>query len=476
MRPGAILEGFSLDSPRKIAKNHDTMRKAPSILSHFLLWMHRTEDIQTRILLFRHPKVSLFMAMALLIGPFHADAGPVCTWIYSLDSYCDSTLMQDTNGLLIGTTVGPSSVLYPYGTIFSASTNVVLPPPTRGPASTIYGFKIPTGGKPEAGTILVSDGTSKLIFGTAAYLGASNTLFPTGMGSVYNTAGLSLPNPTVYHFGKVLNSKGQPLDGANPRSTLVAGADGFVYGTTYEGGSNGYSGNGLGYGTVFRLASLSLDLTSLHSFTGADGANPTGLTFGSDGNLYGVASFGGSNTTVVQTNGKTGFGTIYKITTNGDLTVLYSFGTLTNSAGNALDGCEPNPLLQGSDGNFYGTTTYGGSNTTVVDTTNDIGYGTFFQLSTNGVFTLLYSFGSITNSDGVPLDGASPSGPLAEGLDGNFYGVTQYGGPTNTGTVYRMTPQGLLTTLYTCGTNRAHTDPPPPPSRFRRAFIRAADC
>jgi uncharacterized repeat protein (TIGR03803 family) len=418
----------------------------------------------------------LIGALAFLMAP-EARAGVTCTWLYAIDGHSDATLVQDSKGTLYGTTIGPEVKItgtlgaYTYGTLFEASTN--------GPSETYFPLeRVPgltniwifpndddsllsgLGGEPNAGVIL---GPSESLIGTTAFYGNSNTLFPTGMGCVYGFfTNRPPPSPRYYHFGGVLNSHGQPLDGASPRSTLAAASNNYLYGTTYEGGSNGYSSGGLGYGTVFKLNTNGFALTSLHSFAGTDGANPTGLTFGSDGNLYGVASFGGSNTAVVETNGKTGFGAIYKITTNGALTVLYSFGTMTNLAGNALDGSQPNPLLQGTDGNFYGTTAFGGSNTTIVDSSQDVGYGTFFQISTNGAFIPLYSFGSVTNSAGVPLDGANPSGPLVEGLDGNFYGVTQFGGPTNTGTIFRMTPQGTLTTLYTFGTNSGIRDPGDP--------------
>ena len=71
--------------------------------------------------------------------------------------------------------------------------------------------------------------------------------------------------------------------------------------------------------------------------------------------------------------------------------------------------------MQGSDGNFYGTTEYGGTNG---------GYGTVFKISTNGALTSLYSFGSVQDTNGVALDGAYPAAGLVQGSDGNFYGTT----------------------------------------------------
>ena len=163
-------------------------------------------------------------------------------------------------------------------------------------------------------------------------------------------------------------------------------------------------------------------LTTLHSFgvftNGANGGMPgpsAGLVQGSDGNFYGTAQYGG-------TNG--GHGTVFKISTGGALTRLYSF-----TGGN--DGAGPNGVVQGSDGNFYGTTHFGGTN----------GLGTVFQISTNGALTSLYSF---TGSD----DGGNPSGGLVQGSDGNFYGTTGSGGANQVGTVFKISTNGALTSLY----------------------------
>jgi uncharacterized repeat protein (TIGR03803 family) len=438
------------------------MKGTFAILSRLLPWMCRMNFVLARRLRLFHLRTLLLVTAGLLAAPNNTRADPVVDWLYGFTDNCDATLVQYTNGLLLGTTVG-FDLAFSYGTLFGASTNGLKAPDFAGPTN-IATFTSSSGGEPNAGVIVAPNGS---IMGTTAFQGSNNTIFPKGMGSVYSTFP-NFPLARIYHFGSDLNSERQPLDGASPRSTLAVAADHFFYGTTYEGGSNGYASDGLGYGTIFKLAT-NLTLTKLHSFSGTDGANPTGLIFGADGDLYGVASFGGSNNAVVETDGKTGFGTIYKTTTNGTLSVLYSFGTMTNSAGNALDGSQPNPLVLASDGNFYGTAAYGGSNTTAVDSIGDVGCGTFFQLSSNGLFTMLYSFGSVTNSDGFALDGANPSGPLVEGLDGNFYGVTQFGGLTNTGTVFRLTPQGALTTVYTCGTNFPRTPPPIilPPLRFQ---------
>jgi uncharacterized repeat protein (TIGR03803 family) len=133
--------------------------------------------------------------------------------------------------------------------------------------------------------------------------------------------------------------------------------------------------------------------------------------------------------------------TVFKITTNGTLTTLYAFGEVTNSSGVQLDGASPDTgLVQGSDGCLYGTTEYGGTN-------ND---GTVFKITTNGALTTLYSFAGGT-------DGANPATALVQGSDGNFYGAASGGGSYNNGTLFQITANGALTSLYsfTGGTDGA---------------------
>src|SRR5665213_2244172 len=173
-------------------------------------------------------------------------------------------------------------------------------------------------------------------------------------------------------------------NGTVPVAGLVAGQDGNFYGTTTNGGTNG------GYGTVFKVTTSGV-LTTLVSFNNTDGVNPqAGLTMGNDGNFYGTTVSGG-------TNG--GWGTVFKVTTNGVLTSLVSF--------NNTDGSYPRgTLMLGNDGNLYGTTYFGGSNS----------LGTVFKVTTNGVLASLVSFNG--------ANGANPSAGLTLGSDGNFYGTT----------------------------------------------------
>jgi uncharacterized repeat protein (TIGR03803 family) len=120
-------------------------------------------------------------------------------------------------------------------------------------------------------------------------------------------------------------------------------------------------------------------------------------------------------------------GTVFRISPNGSYTNLYSFGS------SPKDGYTPSVLVQGSDGNFYGTTFGGGTNNN----------GTVFRISPSGTYTSLYSF------VGFPKDGSGPSGGLVQGSDGNFYATTIFGGTNFYGTVFRISPSGGYTNLYT---------------------------
>ncbi len=211
----------------------------------------------------------------------------------------------------------------------------------------------------------------------------------------------------------LLHTFGPPAPvGAYPWSTLVQGADGNFYGTTITGGQ-------FGSGNIFRVTPSGI-LTPIYDFTnGADGAYPrAALIVGGDGNFYGTTAYGGTN----------GVGTVFKASTNGAFTALYSFRT------NHIDGQRPEAaLLEGSDGNFYGTTSSGGTG----------GAGTVFKITASGVLTNLHDF------TGSGADGSGPTDPLIVGPDGNFYGTTAFGGNhQGGGTVFRITPQGVWTNLH----------------------------
>lgn len=235
-------------------------------------------------------------------------------------------------------------------------------------------------------------------------------------------------------------------DGIAPSATLVQGTDGNFYGTSSSGGANG------NFGTVFKVAPDGT-LTTLYNFCSqancVDGANPqASLLLGKDGNFYGTTYIGGTN--CVSGTSNTGCGTVFKITPQGQLTTLYSFCSLS-SGFVCNDGSSPSAaLMQAADGNFYGTTAYGGGNTA----DNNCfcgGLGTVFKISPAGKLTTLYNFCNLTNSNGDCLDGAVPRGALVQTSNGRFYGTTYDGGTgyhNQGGTIFQLTSSGKLTTLY----------------------------
>jgi uncharacterized repeat protein (TIGR03803 family) len=231
---------------------------------------------------------------------------------------------------------------------------------------------------------------------------------------------------TLYDaFAPVIVSNVQ-YDTGSPNS-LTQASDGNFYGTTvgnYEYMSPCPAGRA---GSIFRLTPAGV-LTTLHTFAGGDVANPLGgLIQASDGNLYGTTQEGGVNAV----NG-VGRGVVYKISLTGTFTRLYSFAV--------KDGADPiSGLLQGSDGNLYGTTDYGGSGGCTSEALYS-GCGTVFKITPAGTLTTLYKFGGTT-------DGADPTTALIQGNDGNFYGTTSADGQGGFGTIFKITPGGALTTL-----------------------------
>ena len=260
---------------------------------------------------------------------------------------------------------------------------------------------------------------------TLASFGSSDGSLPTGKlaqgtdGSLYGTTtgGGTYNHGTVYRVTlegtlTTLYSFTGGTDGADPVGGLVLGSDGNLYGTTT--GFDGLAGD-VPLGTVFQITPAGV-LTTLHNFSGPDGADPNGgLVLGSDGNFYGTTSAGGTK----------GDGTVFQITPTGTLTTLRSF----------TDGINQRPigrLAQDGAGNFYGATLGFGA---------DAALGTIFKVTPAGAVTTLYNFNGGDS-------GGSPTGGLVLGSDGNFYGTTTIGGTSNGGTIFQITPQGGLTTLH----------------------------
>jgi uncharacterized repeat protein (TIGR03803 family) len=300
----------------------------------------------------------------------------------------EATLVQGSDGNFYGMTALGGA--HARGTVFRID--------PAGSLTTLHSFSgFPGDGAVPVGGLI--QGTDGDFYGTTASGGAffQGTVFRmTSSGAI-----------TLLHsFNSFLG------EGAVPVAGLVQGSDGNFYGTTLFGGAHFK-------GTVFKIDATG-SLTTLHSFSGSprDGANPlAALVQGSDGNFYGTTGSGGAH---VQ-------GTVFRITPAGAVIVLHSFSGFPNEGAVPFAG-----LLQGSDGNFYGTTALGGAHFK----------GTVFKINATGSFTTLHSF------SGSPSEGANPVAGLVQGSAGNFYGTTAFGGAHVNGTVFNIDATGSLTTLH----------------------------
>jgi len=294
----------------------------------------------------------------------------------------ESSLLLSTNGEFYGTTFWGGNGMG--GTTFKMN--------SKGKVSTLMKFSTPS--SPD-GLVQGSDGN---FYGTTYWGGNGGGCLPgyVSCGTVFRMTPAGNVS-TLYGFCSQLNC----VDGGLPWAGLIQGSDGYFYGTTYGGGANCEGVGSLGCGTVFKVA-FDGSLTTLYSFCSeancADGAWPiAGLVQGTDGNYYGSTPAGG--------NGEEG--TIFRIAPDGQFDTLYSFCSEPSCA----DGESPSgSLIQGTDGSFYGVTAGGGLNNS----------GTIFQFTSGFALNTLYSFCSQPNC----ADGDQPSGGLLQGTDGNFYGTT----------------------------------------------------
>jgi uncharacterized repeat protein (TIGR03803 family) len=336
---------------------------------------------------------------------------------------------------------------------------------------TLCTFAGTNGANPYAALIMGTDGN---YYGTTQYGGVTNSGFPSGMGAVFKVttngtltmlcafnqtnganpcASLALGNDGNFYgttslggtngYGSVFSvttngvlsslSSFANTNGAYPQAGLTLGDDGYFYGTTVNGGATNYdSGTGnYGYGVVFRIATNGT-LTTLALFSKTNGDNPSGLTLGNDGNFYGT-TLGGGYTNL---NGGFGDGTIFRVATNGMLESLFSFS--------GTNGFYPQAgLTFGLDGNFYGTTSQGGSGEV------GTGQGTVFKVTTNGSLTTIIGWPSPASFNGA--NGAYPQAALTLGGDANYYGTTVAGGSSNSGAVFQVTTNGTISLIASLG-------------------------
>jgi uncharacterized repeat protein (TIGR03803 family) len=403
-----------------------------------------------------------------------------------------ATLAGDQSGALYGTTVAGGlqqagvvfrfdpaasaySVLYSFGA-FDGDGIQPVGGLIQGVDGALYGTTVSGGGEDSSGSIFRlsangSDYAQLYLFSAeegdagdprAAFVqGADGALYASssaggayGDGTLFRINTDGTDETILFHFSRGGGDGKAPTD-------LLLGSDGRLYGTTSGGGA-------VGAGTVFSLSTNGLAYTILHSFTdrdgGGDGAVPlAGLVQTRDGVLFGTTSKGGTED----------YGTIFRIGADGgNYAVVRSFsganggavnpcatliqgvdgelyGTTLDGGGGGAgavftihtdgtgyavlhdflgdDGAGPNGVIQGRDGALYGTALFGGAD----------GRGAIFRLATNGSgFSLLHDFAGGTN------DGSNPQASLAQGLDGTLYGTTLNGGTTGLGTVFKLNPDG----------------------------------
>jgi uncharacterized repeat protein (TIGR03803 family) len=378
----------------------------------------------------------LAIVFVLLAGEFVGAAGQTVAVLYSFGgadgTYPTAVLAQGSDGNFYGTTFagGASTNCSGYLPVFNLWTvgcGTVFQITPSGTLTTLYSFSGNDGVNPMGALVEGIDGN---FYGTT-YQGGSN-----GMGTVFRISSSGT-------FSSIHSFSG--IDGEYPYAGLVLGGDGNFYGTTYQGGNGG--------GNVFRISPGGI-CTNLHSFNGSDGVDPRGgLAQGSDGNFYSTTFLGGTGT-----NCPGSCGTVFRISPSGSFTNLHSF-----SAGY---GDRPIAgLVQGSDGNFYGATPGGqcpGANCSAdYGTVFKISpQGDFTELLPVGSVTnFLYvpESGLIQGSDGLlygtviegkiyrlnpatdeadfyPMSSNAnyyPYAGLVQGVDGSFYGTSMLGGSTS---------------------------------------------
>jgi len=301
-------------------------------------------------------------------------------------SGAQNDLIMDASGNIYGTT---------WGQYDGAGDGNVFEIAADGTYSVLYSFAGGSDGShPGAGPVMDQSGN---LYGTT-YQGGGGGCAGSGCGTVFKLA----PDGTesVLH---AFNGS----DGENPLSRLIADASGNLYGTTVQGGTNSC-------GTVFRLAPDGSNFTTLFNFRSLrvkDGCYPNaGLVADTSGNLYGTTANGGAKN----------IGAVFKLAPDGTETVLHSFRKKGQ-----LGDYPVAALTIDAAGNLYGTTQEGGAKKT--------NYGTVFEITAGGAFSVLHAF------DGT--DGSQPLADLYLDQSGDLFGTTSYGGEYNYGTVFELTPQ-----------------------------------
>jgi uncharacterized repeat protein (TIGR03803 family) len=347
---------------------------------------------------------AIFLVAAFCLAAAIASSAQAFTSLFSFDgangAYPQVGLVQGIHGGLYGSTQAGGS--YNSGTIFEVTTG--------GELTTLHSFCSPTdcndGYNPSPGLVLATDGNFYGMTMAGGAFGGGTVFKITPEGEL----------TTLYAFCSQANC----MDGATPQAGLVQADNGNFYGTTSSGGAGG-----IGTGTIFEITPQG-KLTTLYNFlctlgSCINGESPEGaLLQATNGNFYGTTFGGGAHDA----------GTVFEITPTGKLTTLYGFCAQAN----CTDGAAPHAgLIQASNGYFYGTTEGNGCASLC---------GTVFKMTPTGKLISLYNFCECA-------DGFYPAAALIQATDGNFYGTTENGGARGGGALFRITPEGKTTTLYT---------------------------
>lgn len=362
-----------------------------------------------------------------------------CGTIYRLDASGNLTtlhLFSGTDGAYPVASLKETSPLTFYGvTLFGGSNTsqcLVAGTTTQSGCGSLFSFDSVNGfssiysfgpfysslGAGPSGALTLSNDKKTLyganqVGGNSICSGTWNGKSQGGCGSVF-----AISSSNVVNALRTFSSS----DGYYLTSSPIQQSDGYLYGVTAGGGNLSCSSYGTpGCGTVYQMTSSGSSVRTLHSFNSTDGADPySPLIQASDGFFYGTTIFGG--TTSCSGGAKwQGCGTIFKIDSAGNFTSLHSFS--------GPDGAYPRVMMQGIDGNFYGTTEGGGDSTCTGE--YGLGCGTIFKMDPAGNVTVIYSFTGQS-------DGSQPESGVIQASDGSFYGTTAFGGVYDDGVIFQV--------------------------------------
>ena len=341
--------------------------------------------------------------LALTVGALTPLRAQTYSDLYNFGANANDPTNPQSSGIIAQGRDGELYSTTPFGGSNGQGAAVKISP--TGALTRIYDFTFASSGgtNPFGGLTLGTDGN---------FYGTTKTGGTASYGTLFKLTSAGILTP-LYNFGTCAYPC---LEGTYPTSPPIQGADGNFYGTVPN------TITGTNDGVVYKFTSAG-KYTTLYAFDGTHGYNPEApLMQAADGNLYGTTALGGKTLANCYGTNST-CGTVFKITTSGKITLIYQFDQ-THGAGPL------GPIIQGADGNFYGTTSAGGTR----------GFGVAFKLTAAGVITVLHDFNG--------TDGEKPYAGLVQANNGIFYGATSAGGTLGYGTVFTVTSSGAFSVIY----------------------------